>query len=52
MSEETKKVEKTEQEEKTSELSDQDLENAAGGGIMTHSCAGCRPPLPDPPSTL
>ena len=51
MSEETKKVEKTEQEEKTSELSDQDLENAAGGGIRTFTtCCGCT--LPVPPSTL
>jgi hypothetical protein len=43
MSEQTKKTEKIEQEEKASELSDQELENAAGGkfegDLITVSCA-------------
>jgi hypothetical protein len=50
MSEESKKIEKTEQEEKASEVSDQDLENAAGGGVMTASTVCCPAPTA-PPAT-
>jgi hypothetical protein len=60
MSEETKKVEKIEQEAKASEVSDQDLEDAAGG---TQNSVGCPAPTSKvvghtvtfcnaPPSTL
>jgi hypothetical protein len=41
MSEESKKIEKIEQEAKESEVSDQDLENAAGGA---QNSAGCPAP--------
>ena len=33
MNEETKKIEPTEQKAKASELSEQDLDNVAGGGV-------------------
>jgi hypothetical protein len=51
MSDESKKIEKIEQEAKDSEISDQDLENAAGGSgcsvgqtlaHVTGPCAGCK----------
>ena len=52
MSEDTKKVEQIEQEAKESEISDQDLENAAGGvhskvyPPRTGSHCGINPPPP------
>ena len=61
MSDESKKIEKIEQEAKESEVSDQDLENAAGGGVLTASTVCCPAPTaakgyvackPGPPSTL
>ena len=56
MSEDTKKVEQIELEEKASELSDQDLENAAGGinSKVYPPSTGCTDPHcginPPPPS--
>ena len=56
MSEDTKKVEQIEQEGKASELSDQDLENAAGGinSKVYPPSTGCTDPHcginPPPPS--
>ena len=51
MSEESKKIEKIEQEAKESEVSDQDLENAAGGGPCSEGqtlahVGGCQTPTP------
>jgi hypothetical protein len=45
MSEENKKVEQIEKEEKASEISDQDLENAAGGEYRSYGpCSdACKP---------
>jgi hypothetical protein len=49
MSDESKKIEKIEQEAKESEISDQDLESAAGG-MLGPSSVGCPAPTA-PPAT-
>jgi hypothetical protein len=47
MSEESKKIEKIEHEAKATELSEQDLDNVAGG--VTGNDGGCTPnPFPRP----
>jgi hypothetical protein len=45
MSDESKKIEKIEQEAKESEISDQDLENAAGGAPAAHGTFKCGPTI-------